>query len=110
MLSVKIAVPDIRSVSQVGRNFGTVTDEVEQGRSILVVKNNRPVAAVVPPEIIEQLDEIGEREENIALLVLSYVRMATNQGPLHSLDDVAAEFGIDLAELRAEVADEEAVE
>jgi len=107
---MRIAVPDIRPVSQVGRNFGAVTAEVEEGRSILVVKNNRPVAAVVPPETIERLDEISEREEDIALLVLSIIRMTTNQGILHDLDDVAAEFGVDIAELRAEIAEEEAAE
>ena len=107
---MKIAVPDIRPVSQVGRNFGAVTAEVEEGRSILVVKNNRPVAAVVPPETIERLDEIAEREEDIALLVLSIIRMNTHQGIIHDLDDVAAELGIDIAELRVEVAEEEADE
>ena len=105
---MKIAVPDIRPVSQVGRNFGAVTAEVEEGRTILVVKNNRPVAAVVPPETIERLDEMDEREEDIALLVLSIIRMTTSQGSLHSLEDVASEFGIDLAELRAELAEEDA--
>ena len=100
-----IAIPDIRSVSQVGRSFGAVTDEVESGRSILVVKNNRPVAAVVPPEALERLDGIAEREEDVRLLVMSLVRLATNDAPLRTLDAVASELGFDLDAIRAEVRD-----
>jgi len=104
---MNIALPDIRPASLVGRNFGAVTTEVEEGRSILVVKNNRPVAAIVPPNIIERIDELNDREEDIALLILSIIRMATHSGHLNDLDDVAAELGIDIAELRSEIAEED---
>ncbi|MDR2702818.1 MAG: type II toxin-antitoxin system Phd/YefM family antitoxin [Cellulomonadaceae bacterium] len=105
--AMRIAVPDIRPVSQVGRNFGAVTDEVEAGRSILVMKNNKPVAAVVPPEMLEQLDAISEREDDIALLVLSLIRVTTNHRPMHTLEDVAAEFGVSLDDLDDEVVDDD---
>lgn len=101
---MKVDVRDIRPVSLVGRNFGAVTDEVEsQGSTVVVVKNNRPIAGVVPIEVIDRLDAITEREEDMRLLALALVRMTTNPDPvLHDLDDVARELGIDLEELEDE--------
>jgi len=97
---MKVDTRDIRSASAVGRNFGAVTDEVEAGRTIVVVKNNRPVGVVAPVSVMERLDAIDEREEDLRLLTLALVRMQTNPEPvLHDWNDVAAELGIDLADL-----------
>jgi len=98
---MKVDVRDIRSATVVGRNFGAVTDEVEsRGSTVVVVKNNRPIAGVVPIEVIDRLDTISEREEDMRLLALALVRMVTNPDPvLHDLDDVARDLGIDLNEL-----------
>jgi len=95
---MRVDTRDIRAVSTVGRNFGAITDEVaDQGTTIVVVKNNQPVAGVVPISLIDELDSVGEREENMRLLALTLVRMTVNPNPvLHDLDDVLAEFGVDV--------------
>ncbi len=100
ILRMKVDTRDIRSASHVGRNFGAVTDEVEAGRTIVVVKNNRPVGVVAPVSVMEQIDVLDEREEDLRLLALALVRMSAAPEPvLHDWNDVAAEFGIDLTAL-----------
>jgi len=91
---------NIRSASVVGRNFGAITDEVaDQGTTIVVVKNNRPTVGVVPISVIDAIDSISEREEDIRLYALALVRMTLNPDPgLHDLDDVLTELGIDLGD------------
>ncbi|QAY70714.1 type II toxin-antitoxin system prevent-host-death family antitoxin [Xylanimonas protaetiae] len=99
-LRMKVDTRDIRSASHVGRNSGAITDEVEAGRTIVVVKNNRPVGVVAPVSVMEQIDALDEREEDLRLLAMALVRMAAAPDPvLHDWDDVAAELGIDLTDL-----------
>jgi len=97
---MRVDTRDIRSASVVGRNFGAITDEVaDQGTTIVVVKNNRPTVGVVPISVIDELDSIREREEDIRLLALALLRMTLNPDPvLHELDDVLAELGVNLDE------------
>jgi prevent-host-death family protein len=87
---------DIRSATQVGRNFGASIDEVENGATIVVVRNNKPVAVLAPIELLEKMDEISEREEDMRLLALAELRMETHSGRFYTLEESAAELGIDL--------------
>jgi prevent-host-death family protein len=93
---MKVDTRDIRAASQVARNFGHVTDEVEAGSTIIVVRNNVPVSVVAPMALLERLDAIDEREEDLRLLSVALVRSATSDGVLVDLDDLAAELGVDL--------------
>lgn len=96
---MKVDTRDIRTATQAARNFGAIVEEVESGHTILVMKNNRPVSVIAPVSMMERLDEIEEREEDVRLLAIAIARMATSDGPLRDLEDVAAELGIDLDEL-----------
>ncbi len=96
---MKVDTRDIRSATQVGRNFGAVTDEVEAGHTIVVMKNNRPVGVVAPLELMERLDAIDEREDDLRLLAVALVRSFTDTGARHDWIDVAAELGIDLDQI-----------
>lgn len=95
---MKVDTRDIRAASQVARNFGQVTDEVEAGRTIIVVRNNVPVSVVAPMALLERLDAIDEREEDLRLLSLALVRSTTSDGDLVELDELARELGVDLAD------------
>lgn len=63
----------------------------EDGRDVIIAKNNKPTAALVG---IDRLQELEDREENIALLALALVRTATDSGTRTSLDDFIAELGL----------------
>lgn len=63
---------------------------------IVVFGNRRvPEAAVVPYELIELLDPIIE---DLVIAARARERLVADDGSRFSLDDVAAEFGIDLTE------------
>ena len=96
---MKVDTRDIRSATQAARNFGAIVDEVESGRTIVVVRNNHPVSVIAPVAIMERLDAIDEREEDVRLLAIAIARMSTTSGPLRDLDEVAAELGVDLDDL-----------
>jgi prevent-host-death family protein len=103
---MKMDTRDIRSATQVARNFGAIIDEIETGSTIVVVRNNRPVSVIAPVATMDRLDEIEEREVDIRLLAVALVRAATTQGPLVDLDDLIAELGVDPADLQEESDDE----
>lgn len=58
---------------------------------MIIAKNSRIVAAMVG---INRLQEIEEREENVALLALALSRLATDNGNRTELDDFIEELGI----------------
>ena len=45
---------------------------------------------------MDRLDRIDELEEDLLLWGIALVRTITDSGARHSLEDVAAEFGVDL--------------
>jgi hypothetical protein len=60
------------------------------------MRNNTPLGVLAPVALMGRLDEIDEREENVRLLAAALVRSVTSTGDLVSLDDLAAELGVDL--------------
>lgn len=94
---VNIPTSNIIGITEASRELSRyVTATSEEGATFLVMKNNRPVAAIVNPEFIDQLQEIDEREQDMRLLALALARIVTDSGNRHDLDDVAAELGISL--------------
>jgi len=76
----------------------SVTDVSENGRRIVIMRNNRPAAVITNLESMERLQHIEEIEEDLKFLSIAWVRTMTDSGRRHSLEDVAAEFDIDLDE------------
>ncbi|MGB4778399.1 hypothetical protein [Microbacterium sp.] len=95
---MKVDTRDIRSASQVARNFGQATEDLEAGRTILIVKNNVPLGVLAPVALMDRIDAVDEREEDVRLLAAALVRSFTSDGPLVALDDLAAELGVDLGD------------
>jgi hypothetical protein len=93
---MKVDTRDIRSASHVARNFGRITDEVEAGHTIVWLRNNAPVGVLAPVALLDRLDAVEEREEDLRLLAIALARAGTNDGDLVDLDALAAELGVDL--------------
>ena len=93
---MKVDTRDIRSASRIARNFGQVTEDLEAGRTIVILRNNAPVGVLAPVSLMDRLDEVDEREEDVRLLAAALVRSSTSTGELVALDDLAAELGVDL--------------
>ncbi|MFV2143763.1 MULTISPECIES: type II toxin-antitoxin system Phd/YefM family antitoxin [Isoptericola] len=89
---------DMLSVTEAGRSLGRLTSDVANGRTVVVLKNNEPTAALVSVRTMERLDRVEELEEDLRMLAIAYTRTLTDSGVRHTLDDVAAEFDIDLVD------------
>lgn len=99
---------DLISITEIGRvGVSSIINEAADGRSRVVLRNNRPVAAIVGIDAMERIQELDEREEELRLLGLAIARLATDSGKRYSLRDVAERYGFDLDELTAEVAAED---
>jgi prevent-host-death family protein len=94
---MNIDTNDMISVSEVSRiGVSKLVNEASEGREFVLIKNNKPAAALVGIEKLERLQRI---EEDVKLLAMAVVRAATDTGERVTLRDAAARFGIDLAEL-----------
>ena len=63
------------------------------GGPILFGSRRKPEAAIVPYELIQLLDPIIE---DLVIAARARERLAADDGARHTLDDVAASFGIEL--------------
>ena len=93
---MKTDTRDMVSATTAARDFSRISSEAAQGRTFVVVRNNEPTVAIVPVSQMERLDRIDGLEDDMRLLSVALARIATDDGVRHSLDDVAAEFGVDL--------------
>lgn len=85
----------IANASKIG--VSALVREAEEGRDRIVLRNNRPVAAVVS---IDRLERWQQAEDDLLDIALVAVRMATSGPDRISLDDVLAEFGYTRDQLR----------
>ncbi|MGK2938576.1 MAG: type II toxin-antitoxin system Phd/YefM family antitoxin [Solirubrobacteraceae bacterium] len=72
------------------RGISRLVRDAEEGDEKVVLRNNKPVAAVVS---IEHLERIEEREAWILDVSLAVARELTTSPNRHSLDDVLDMFG-----------------
>jgi len=69
----------------------------EEGRDQVLLRNNKPVAAVVS---MRRLDEQQQLREDLADVTMLAARMLTTDGKVSSLDEVLDRFGFTRDELR----------
>lgn len=91
-----LALDTLVSVTEVKKNTTTYIDRARGGETLVVLKNNKPQAAIVDVEKAERLSQLDEIEDDLRLMAATLVRMATDSGVRHDLDDVIAELGIEL--------------
>lgn len=82
---------DVVGVTELANSSSRLVAAAAQGRNVIISKNNRPTAALVG---IECLQELEDREENLGLLVLAIARLATDNGNRTELNDFIDEFGL----------------
>lgn len=89
---------DLISISDANKlGVSRLVRHAEEGHEQVVLRNNRPVAAVVSMERFEQLQRL---EEDLLDASLAAARMLTTGPRRHSLDDVLAQFGYTREQLR----------
>jgi antitoxin (DNA-binding transcriptional repressor) of toxin-antitoxin stability system len=82
---------DLISISEANKlGVSGLVRGAEEGRERVVLRNNKPVAAVVS---IARLEQIQKFEEDMLDATLASARMLTTEARRHSLDDVLAQFG-----------------
>lgn len=82
---------DVVGVTELSNSSSRLVAAAADGRDIIISKNNRPTAALVG---ISRLQELEDREENMALLALALTRIATDNGNRTELDDFINELGL----------------
>lgn len=93
------------SVSDLSNSVSRRVAQVETGDPLLVLRNNRPVAALIGIEAAERVARVDELEEDLKLLALTLVRKATDSGERFSLAEVLADAGLSADELASENGD-----
>jgi prevent-host-death family protein len=78
------------------RGISALVREAESGADQIVLRNNRPVAAVIS---IERLERLQELEDDWADYLLAEARRLTSTGESVSLDEVLEMFGYTREEL-----------
>ena len=86
-----IDTADLISISEAARlGVSALVRGAEEGRERVVLRNNKPVAAVVGVERLERLQQL---EDDLIDISLATARMMTTGPTRQSLDDVLARFG-----------------
>lgn len=86
------------SVTDISQSVSRYISGAENGETYVVMKRNQAAAVLTSPERADRLDRLEEMEKDLRLMTIGLVRMVTDDGTRHRLEDVAAEFGVDLDE------------
>jgi prevent-host-death family protein len=94
----RVDTADLISISEANKlGISGLVKEAEQGREQIVLRNNKPVAAVVS---IERLEELQQLQDDLLDISLVTARMLTTGPERYSLDEVLAQFGYTREQLR----------
>ena len=89
---------DLISVTDAGKiGVSALVKAAERGEQRVLMKNNKPVAAVVG---IQELERNEELEERLLDVSLALTRLLTTNERRHSLDDVLDRFGFTREDLQ----------
>jgi prevent-host-death family protein len=90
---------DLISISEAARlGVSALVREAEEGHERVVLRNNKPVAAVVGMERLERLQQL---EDDLLDISLAAARMMTSGPERVTLDEVLAHFGYTREQLAA---------
>ncbi|MGI8913737.1 MAG: prevent-host-death family protein [Chloroflexota bacterium] len=89
------ALISVSEASKIG--VSALVREAEAGHVHVVLRNNRPIAAVVG---IGRLEEIERLEDDLLDISLASARMLTTSGDRHTLGAVLEHFGYSREQLR----------
>ena len=75
---MNIDTNDMISISEVSKHgVSKLVNEASEGREFILIKNNKPAAALVGIDKLERLQRV---EEDVKLLTMAIVRAATDTG------------------------------
>jgi prevent-host-death family protein len=96
----QVDTADMISVTDAGkRGISALVKTAEQGGRYVLVRNNKPVAAIVGIESLERAEQV---EEQLLDVALSLTRLLTTGERRHSLDDVLDRLGYTREDLEEE--------
>lgn len=97
---------DVVGVTELANSSSRLVADAADGRNVVISKNNKMMAMLIS---IDRVQELEDREENLALLSLAITRMATDNGNRTDLDDFISELGFtdEVAALEAYDEDDE---
>ncbi len=82
---------ELISVSEAGKlGVSALVKAAERGEQRVLMRNNKPIAAVVGIDVLERTEELEERLLDVSLAL---TRLLTTDERRHSLDDVLDRFG-----------------
>lgn len=97
----RVDTANLISISEATRRgVSKLASDAENGREQILLRNNKPVAAVIGIDRLDELDELERLEEDMLDIVLATARMAGDAGKRYSLDDVLEHFGYTREDLR----------
>ncbi|MBV9141332.1 MAG: hypothetical protein JO115_10510 [Pseudonocardiales bacterium] len=97
---MNVETRDLISVTEASnRGVSRLVQDAARGRTQVLLRNNKAVAAVVGIAAVERLARLEELEGDLRLLSVALARTVADSGRRYSLDEVAAEFGVDLDSL-----------
>ncbi|MGH3771405.1 MAG: type II toxin-antitoxin system Phd/YefM family antitoxin [Pseudonocardiaceae bacterium] len=97
---MNVNTQDLISVTEASnRGVSRLIQDAAAGRTQVVLRNNKAVAAVVSIDAVERLARLEELEDDLRLLSVALARTVTDSGRRYSLEEVAAELGVDLDSL-----------
>jgi len=89
---------ELISISDAGKaGISALVKAAEKGEKRVLMRNSKPVAAVIG---IEELERTEELEERLLDVSLALTRLLTADERRHSLDDVLDRFGFSRDELK----------
>jgi prevent-host-death family protein len=96
----KVDTKDLISVSEANRiGISALVKAAEEGEQPVVIRNGKPVAAVVSIDALQRAEELEERLLDVSL---GLTRLITADERRHSLDDVLDRFGFTREELEGD--------
>jgi hypothetical protein len=77
------------------KGISRLAADAEGGHDYVLLRNSRPIAAVVGMGKLERLQALDEAEEDLRLMVLALARLITDSGERFSFEDVMRLFGLE---------------
>lgn len=105
---MKVDTNDLISVTEASnKGISKLVNEANEGRDLVLLKNNKPAAAIVGIDKLARLQSVEDAEEDLQLFAIAVVRAVTDTGKRVSLEDAAVRFGVDLDSLDDDEDDDE---
>ncbi len=102
---MKIDSADMVSVSEANsRGVSKLVAEAEAGREWVILRANRPAAAVIGVNRLERLRQLEERESGLGYIITAFARMCFEGEHLIDADQLQKDLGIPDSELIEPVA------